>query len=425
MSRRPSLLGLALPILLAQFAKRVISVTDALWLGTLDLEAINAVATAISFEIVPFFVAFAFSQGMFPDIARARESGDRAQLVQASSRSLSATFAFGVATAAAIWLCPWSVHAMAGFFPSVDSELLYQYIKYSSLGYPAAYANVLLIFLLASENKTRAVTVNYLACCVVNFVLDYYACTRLDDIGQSVAGLALASTVCRVMTFFVLWRLVRVRPRLHIKYLAGWHRLLGAGIPFTLMKLSVVASSIIALLVIEPHGEAYFASFNLTERLFEIVMAVFIGLEGALLYRLSACDPDERTAVYREYARVSLGVTLAFVALVLALPTWAMTSWLGDDVVAVLFRQTLLVKALSIPFIAFMTLAQTQERMAASHMRSSVRVLLASAVKLAFLGATFLYIPSYWAALAVIYMALPCVEPLVYRVARARRINAR
>lgn len=433
---RHRLLTLALPIALAQLAKRLMSVTDALWLGSLDIAAINAAAVAISLEVFPFFLAFAFSQGAFPAISRALKPGpdhpnptaDNADddhsnpgddLADHVSLACTATLAAGALVALAIWLIPGMLDPLRHLFPSVDLALVEIYLKYSSPGYPAAYANVVLIFVLAARHKGRVITINYAICCAVNVVIDGAFCSYATETATGVAGVALASTACRWITLIILWRSLDFRPRLDLAALRRSHRLFAAGAPFTLIKVGLASVTVASLAVIEPHGADYFASFNVSGSLFALVTALFIGVESALLLTLSQ-TPDHRGPILRELTVIALVLTALFAALILAVPPGLLVRWLDVESAATALRSTLLVAAASIPLVALMVYAQARQRLVANHLRSTAHVICATALKFAVLAVLGWSRPSYWLTISAIYLVLPCVEPLVYHLARPR-----
>ena len=193
--------SLAYPIILANFAQNIISLTDIVFLGRVDEIQQGACGLISTYYFIMVTIGLAFSRGGQILIARRSGQGNYDDIGRITLNLLYAQIA--LATVLFLFLKISSPYVLKLFITSPDIyDYSLKYLKYRSYGLYFSFFGFVLMALYTSIGRTRIIAAITLVLCLTNIGLNYLLIFgNYGFPAMGIEGAALASTLSEIVAF--------------------------------------------------------------------------------------------------------------------------------------------------------------------------------------------------------------------------------
>lgn len=193
--------SLAYPIILANFAQNIISLTDIVFLGRVDEIQQGACGLISTYYFIMVTIGLAFSRG--GQILISRRAGQK-QYEDIGRITLNLLYAqLALASVLFLFLIFFSPSVLKLFISSHDIyEASLRYLKYRSYGLFFSFFGFVLMALYTSIGRTRIIAIITGILCITNIGLNYILVFgKFGFPAMGIGGSALASTISEVVAF--------------------------------------------------------------------------------------------------------------------------------------------------------------------------------------------------------------------------------
>lgn len=315
-SPRKLLLGIAIPIVLANILQSAYQMTDAFWVGRLGSDAVAAVAVSFPFMFLMMSVGMGISIAGSTLTAQYFGAKDKKMLNHTAIQTILMTFAVAVVfTIAGYTLSPYFlnlIHVQDSIY-----SLALSFMQITFLGILPTFIFAMFQSLMRGVGEVTFPMYIVLGTVVGNFVLDPLF---MFSFNMGINGAAIATVLTQSIAM-ILGMYVLLTGKYHIHFSLKdmlpdtrfMKKSFMLGLPSTI-ELSVRAVNIILMTtLVAYYGTIYTASFGVASNIFQLIIIIGLGISlavSALAGRyIGAGDIENAELVSKE------GMKLAFVSL--------------------------------------------------------------------------------------------------------------
>ncbi len=332
------------PIFLSLLAQNVINVTNTAFLGRVGEVELGASALGGLYYICIFTIAFGFSTGS--QIVIARRNGEKRYAEVGPVMIQGVFFLLTLAVCMVLFsrlLGAGVMRVMISSDAILDATM--QFLDWRVFGFFFSFVNVMFRALFIGITRTRVLTLNAILMAVTNVVLDYLLIFGNGGFPQmGIKGAAIASVTAEAVS--ILFFLIYTRYTVNIgKYgldrfrsfdFALLRRVLSISV-FTMFQYFVSMSTFfLFFIVVERLGQRELAVANIVRSVY-IVMFIPVNslsttTNSFVSNLIGAGHTDQVLRTVRQIAQWSLGIMVAFVVVICAIPREIASIYTNDPV---------------------------------------------------------------------------------------------
>jgi MATE family multidrug resistance protein len=325
-------LALGLPLAGSSLAQMALHVTDVVMMGWYGVLPLAAVVLGASSFFVVFVLGSGFAKAVMPMVASALAQGDEAQVRRDTRMGLWLSILYGIVAFPIFW---WSgpVLLALGQDPEV-SAVAQSYLRIVVYGLAPALCVTVLQSYLSAFGRTQVVLLVTLAAVLLNIAVNWaliFGNWGFPELGAQ--GAAIATIATQVMSLIVLGLYAGLLPALRRFHL--WQRfwrpdwqamrqVWRLGVPIGLTGLAEGGMFQASALMMGWIGTVELAAHGIALEVAALTFMLHVGLSSAATIRVARFDGRGDRVALRQAAKVavviSLGIALASVALLMAVP---------------------------------------------------------------------------------------------------------
>lgn len=281
------LIGLALPMIAANFAQTAFGLIDMVWIGSLGSQSVSAVGTASFYLNLATALATLITVGAGVLFAQTIGADTKEKIKAYLSSSLILTSIIALLYFAVTYIFADSLIA---FYKIQDSEvvsLAIRYLRDSLFGTPFLFLSLTLTTLLTSHGRTKAIFKANIIGLVLNTILDPLMIFGLGGLLQpmGISGAAWASNISRFITFIIL--LYAMKDDIKTYFTFDIHfkesmNILKLGLPVATQRIAFTFISMYVAKIIAIYGTQAIAAQKIGLQIESITYVTIGGLQGAI-----------------------------------------------------------------------------------------------------------------------------------------------
>jgi multidrug resistance protein, MATE family len=325
-------LALGIPLAGSSLAQIALHVTDVVMVGWYGVVPLAAVVLGASSFFIIFVLGSGFAKAVMPMVASALARGDETQVRRDTRMGLWLSIGFGILAFPIFW---WSgpILLALGQDPEV-AAVAEGYLRVVAFGLAPALCVTVLQSYLSAFGRTQVVLVVTLLAVLLNILVNWlliFGNWGFPELGAR--GAAVATIATQLMSLLVLGLYAGRLPALRRFHL--WQRfwrpdwpamrkVWQLGVPIGLTGLAEGGLFQASALMMGWIGTVELAAHGIALEVAALTFMLHVGLSSAATIRIAGFDGVGDRAALRRAAKVaiviSLGVALASVALLLAVP---------------------------------------------------------------------------------------------------------
>lgn len=282
------LIGLALPMIAANFSQTAFGLIDMVWIGSLGSHSVSAVGTASFYLNLATALATLITVGAGIKFAQNIGAGTKDKI----AGYLSSSIILSLLISALYFIVIYTfADPLIGFYDISDVEVVSLSIKYlrdSLIGTPFLFLSLTFTSLLTSRGRTKSIFRANIIGLLINTVLDPILIFGFGGFvaPMGVSGAAWASNIARLLTFLILLHAMKEDIKeffsfdIHIKESIN---ILKLGLPVATQRIVFTFISMYMAKIIAVYGTDAIAAQKIGLQIESITYVTIGGLQGAIV----------------------------------------------------------------------------------------------------------------------------------------------